>query len=102
MSLDGNNILVKILRLLDEGGELKFVDDQIGCPTFTDDLVNVVMKLVESDVTGVVHVTNGGSTSWFDFAQLVAECAGSDLETGISNKRLRIKSACKKTKEFDI
>tara|TARA_B100000073_G_scaffold51653_5_gene38098 strand:- start:13046 stop:13888 length:843 start_codon:yes stop_codon:yes gene_type:complete len=78
MSLDGNNILVKILRLLDEGGELKFVDDQIGCPTFTDDLVNVVMKLVESDVTGVVHVTNRGSTSWFDFAQHVAECAGSD------------------------
>ena len=78
MGLDGNNILVKILRLLDEGGELKFVDDQIGCPTFTDDLVNVVMKLVESDVTGVVHVTNGGSTSWFDFAQHVAECAGSD------------------------
>lgn len=78
MSLDGNNILVKILRLLDEGGELKFVDDQIGCPTFTDDLVNAVMKLVESEVTGVVHVTNGGSTSWFDFAQHVAECAGSD------------------------
>ena len=78
MSLDGNNILVKILRLLDEGGELKFVDDQIGCPTFTNDLVNAVMKLVESEVTGVVHVTNSGSTSWFDFAQHVAECAGSD------------------------
>ncbi|MBD35929.1 MAG: dTDP-4-dehydrorhamnose reductase [Actinobacteria bacterium] len=78
MSLDGNNILVKILRLLNEGGELKFVDDQIGCPTFTDDLVDAVIKLVESKVTGVVHVTNCGSTSWFDFAQLVAECAGSD------------------------
>ncbi|CAI8371711.1 MAG: dTDP-4-dehydrorhamnose reductase [Acidimicrobiales bacterium AG-410-I20] len=78
MSLDGNNILVKILRLLDEGNELKFVNDQIGCPTFTDDLVNSVMKLIESEVAGVIHVSNSGSTSWFDFAQQVAECAGSD------------------------
>ena len=78
MSLDGNNILVKILRLLDEGNELKFVNDQVGSPTFTFDLVNTTMRLIESEVTGVVHVTNSGSTSWFDFAQQVAEHYGSD------------------------
>ena len=78
MSLDGNNILVKILRLLNEDNELKFVDDQIGCPTFTSDLVNTTMRLIESKITGVVHVTNSGSTSWFNFAQEVAEHYGSD------------------------
>ena len=64
MSLDGNNILVKILRLLNEDNELRFVNDQVGSPTFTLDLVDTTMRLIESEVTGVVHVTNSGSTSW--------------------------------------
>ncbi len=78
MSLDGNNILVRILRLLNEDNELRFVDDQIGCPTFTDDLANTIMKLIESQISGIVHVTNSGSTSWFDFTQQVAEYIGCD------------------------
>ena len=78
MSLDGNNILVKILRLLNEDNELRFVNDQVGSPTFTSDLVDTTMRLIESEVTGVVHVTNSGSTSWFDFAQQVTEYCGAD------------------------
>ena len=78
MSLDGNNILVKILRLLNEDNELRFVNDQVGSPTFTLDLVDTTMRLIESEVTGVVHVTNSGSTSWFDFAQQVTEYCGAD------------------------
>src|SRR5262249_43835167 len=55
---------------------VRVVDDQVLSPTFTADLAAMVKRLVERDATGVVHVTNGGECSWFEFAQSVFEIAG--------------------------
>jgi dTDP-4-dehydrorhamnose reductase len=60
-----------ILKLARTQPELRVVDDQRGCPTYTPDLAAVLASLVRKQANGVVHVTNGGSCSWFEFARAI-------------------------------
>jgi dTDP-4-dehydrorhamnose reductase len=74
----GTNVVHTLLRLAAEGGPLRFVDDQLGCPTFTSDLAEVVRSLALSRRPGVFHVTNQGPTTWFGFARAIMAAAGLD------------------------
>ncbi|HWC39456.1 MAG TPA: dTDP-4-dehydrorhamnose reductase [Acidimicrobiales bacterium] len=76
----GSNIVHTVLRLAAEGGTLRFVDDQIGCPTFTFDLAPAVRSLALSRRPGVYHVTNQGPTTWFGFARAIVAAAGHDAD----------------------
>jgi dTDP-4-dehydrorhamnose reductase len=60
-----------ILKLARTQPELRVVDDQRGCPTYTPDLAAVLASLVRKQANGLVHVTNGGSCSWFEFARVI-------------------------------
>jgi len=66
----------KILRAATGQSHIKVVADQIGSPTFTRDLAIAIRDLVRSDARGIVHVTNSGSCSWFEFAKEVLLKAG--------------------------
>jgi dTDP-4-dehydrorhamnose reductase len=57
-------------------GVLRFVDDQHGCPTFTADLAQAVVRLALDRRPGVFHVTNQGETTWFGFARATLAAAG--------------------------
>jgi dTDP-4-dehydrorhamnose reductase len=74
----GNNMVKTILRLAGSGGPLRFVDDQRGCPTFTEDLAGMLLHLGLSRRSGLFHVTNQGATTWFEFACDVIAAAGLD------------------------
>lgn len=74
----GDNMVKTILRLAAGDGPLRFVDDQIGCPTFTSDLAATVLSLGGERSPGVVHVTNQTATSWYQFAKDVLAASGSD------------------------
>jgi dTDP-4-dehydrorhamnose reductase len=76
----GSNMVKTVLRLAEGDGELRFVDDQRGCPTFADDLAAMVHRLATARVPGVFHVTNQGPTTWFDFAGDVLAAAGFDRD----------------------
>jgi len=52
-----------------KGGPLKVVNDQIGSPTYTPDLAQATLDLLDRRETGIWHLTNSGQTSWFDFAR---------------------------------
>lgn len=66
----------KILRASDSRPELSVVADQIGSPTFTRDLAAAILALLRADARGIVHITNTGVCSWFEFAQEVLTQAG--------------------------
>ena len=66
----------KILRAAACQSQIKVVADQIGSPTFTRDLATAIRDLVRSDARGIVHITNSGSCSWFEFAKEVLLKAG--------------------------
>jgi dTDP-4-dehydrorhamnose reductase len=71
-----------ILRLAAERDELKVVDDQIGCPTFTRHLARALLDLAtrESRPVGILHVAGGGVCSWFEFAREIVAVAGVSCE----------------------
>jgi dTDP-4-dehydrorhamnose reductase len=74
----GNNMVKTILRLAATSPTLTFVNDQIGSPTFTSDVAPVLIDIARESRTGIWHVTNQGSTSWFGFAQDVLRAAELD------------------------
>ena len=76
----GANMVATALRLADGDGELTFVDDQHGSPTFTADLAPAVVTLGLDRRPGTFHVTNGGATTWWGFVRAVLAEAGADPE----------------------
>ena len=58
-----------ILRLATSRSSLDVVNDQRGSPTYTVDLSRSIIELCRRDTSGIVHVTNSGDCSWFEFAQ---------------------------------
>jgi dTDP-4-dehydrorhamnose reductase len=70
-----------ILRLAGERDELRVVDDQVGCPTFTGHLAEALVTLAAGDrVAGVVHVAGGGRCSWFELAREIVARSGAECE----------------------
>jgi dTDP-4-dehydrorhamnose reductase len=75
----GANFLRTMLRLGAERPRLTIVDDQIGAPTSAGELAravaSVLARLRDENLAppapGVYHMTCGGSTSWFGFAQAI-------------------------------
>ena len=74
----GNNMVTTILRLAGDHDTLRFVDDQIGHPSFTADLAPMIRRIALDRVSGVVHLTNQGPVSWCGFAKAVLAAAGLD------------------------
>ena len=66
-----------IARLARERGSVQVVDDQVGQPTWTVDVAELVCRLVEGGApAGTWHATSAGDTSWFGFARRVVVAAG--------------------------
>lgn len=72
----GNNIVRTILKLAAERKVLKFVHDQVGCPTYATDLAAAIARLLHSDAYGIYHITNEGNCSWHEFAKEILKQAG--------------------------
>jgi dTDP-4-dehydrorhamnose reductase len=64
----GGNFVNTMLRLANEGKEIKVVCDQICTPTFTSDLAKQIALLIETKAYGLYHCTNDGACSWYEFA----------------------------------
>jgi dTDP-4-dehydrorhamnose reductase len=73
----GRNFVDTMLRLGAERDELRVVDDQLGCPTFTGHLAEALVTIAESRTAGVLHVAGGGACSWFELARAALEETGS-------------------------
>ena len=74
----GGNFVATMLRLGEERGAVRVVDDQVGSPTFTGHLADALWALASGSRHGFLHVSGGGSCSWFDFARAIFERAGVD------------------------
>ena len=66
----------KILQAADSLPDLKVVADQVGSPTYTKDLASVIHELVRADARGILHATNAGSCSRFEFARSILQKTG--------------------------
>ncbi len=80
-----------ILKLAASRPALDVVDDQRGSPTYSVDLARAIMELCRKDARGIVHVTNAGECSWFEFAREIVRQAGfsTDVRPTTSEKIAR-------------
>ena len=65
-----------ILKLASTRAQLDVVNDQRGSPTYAIDLARAIIQLCRKGAKGVVHVTNRGQCTWFDFARAIVSAAG--------------------------
>ena len=73
---NGRNFVRTMLRLGHEKKEIRVVDDQIGSPTYTQDLARVICDLLPTAYYDIYHVRNEGFISWIDFASMIMQKAG--------------------------
>lgn len=70
---DAHNFLTRTIRTLRDGGEVAVADDLVVSPTYVPDLVNACLDLLVDGASGLWHLANPGSISWFEFARLAAQ-----------------------------
>lgn len=63
----------KIVNLARQGRNLQVVDDKFGSPTYTEDLAQGLLKLVETGWYGTYHMANQGCCSRFEYAKKVLD-----------------------------
>ena len=68
-----------ILKLAASRPALDVVDDQRGAPTYAGDLAQAISHLCRKNAEGIVHATNQGDCTWFEFAQEIVRGAGLDV-----------------------
>ncbi len=76
----GGNFARTMARLAGERELLTVVGDQVGQPTWTVDVGQAIVALVESGQSGPFHATNAGEVSWAGFAKAIFERLGLDPE----------------------
>ncbi|TGN07962.1 dTDP-4-dehydrorhamnose reductase [Leptospira ilyithenensis] len=69
----GKNFLKTILKLSSERPELKVIFDQVGTPTWANDLAGVCIAFLFKQMPGIFHYSNEGVASWYDFAKEIVE-----------------------------
>lgn len=64
----GSNFVETMLRLAGKGQPIRVVNDQHCTPSSTVDVAEATVALIRNDASGVFHVTNTGSCTWYEFA----------------------------------
>jgi dTDP-4-dehydrorhamnose reductase len=78
----GHNFVKTIRRLASERDEIKVIAEQVGSPTYANDLAQVLLNLVANTIDKpaqglkLYHYANAGVASWYDLASAVVELSG--------------------------
>lgn len=76
---NGRNFVQAIMDRIARGDrELDVVNDQTSCPTYTVHLADAILRLLNVEEQGIVHVAAGGSCTWFELARAIVTETGSD------------------------
>ncbi len=73
---DGKNFVKTMLRLSETNDEISVVNDQIGSPTSTKVLADIIDNLVWTDNYGTFHGTCEGQCSWAEFTEEIFRLKG--------------------------
>lgn len=78
----GKNFVKTMLDLTSTKSALKIVFDQVGTPTYAQNLADALVQIIEQRQfdgnEGIYHYSNEGVCSWFDFTKSIAQIAGNN------------------------
>lgn len=87
-SVNGNNFVKSMLRLMQEKPQLGIIYDQVGTPTWAKGLAQWLWAVADKlEVMGIYHWTDAGVASWYDFAIAIQELG---LEKGLLSEAIPI------------
>ncbi len=87
-SVNGNNFVKSMLRLMQEKPQLGIIYDQVGTPTWAKGLAQWLWAIADkSEVTGIYHWTDAGIASWYDFAIAIQELG---IEKGLLKEAIPV------------
>ena len=99
----GENFITKVVKMAKQCGTLRVVNDQRGSPTYTKDLAEPLSALIEKGKSGIYHLANSGSCTWFDFASEIFTLLKMDVSiTPISSVELERKATRPLYSVFDM
>jgi len=75
----GKNFVEAVLAAARRGEPLRVVTDQVGCPTWNEDLVRAILALLETEARGTFHACGAGEASRYDLAVETVRAAGIDV-----------------------
>lgn len=76
----GGNFVETMLKLADSGKPLRIVNDQTCTPSYVVDVADTTARLLETNAVGVIHATNAGGCTWFEFASEIFRQAKKTVE----------------------
>ena len=81
----GQNFVDLMLRLAEQRGHVRVVDNEFTTPTSTGDLAQEIVALSRSDAYGLFHATAEGSCSWYEFAREIFSRSGVRVKLDIAS-----------------
>lgn len=76
-SIYGNNFVKTMIRLGRERETLGVIFDQVGTPTYANDLARAIYAMIHQGVVrGIYHFSDEGVCSWYDFTVAIHRLAG--------------------------
>ena len=101
----GKNFVKTMIDLMKKNNSIRVVNDQIGSPTYANDLAKVILKIIINYKSefGLFHYSNEGEISWFEFARSIREIYKLDCEIiGVSSNEFNTISKRPKYSLLDI
>ena len=87
-SENGTNFVKTMLRLMSSHPQVRVVADQVGTPTYARSLAKALWRLAETESSGILHFTDSGVASWYDFACAIQDLS---LERGLLKDRVPVR-----------
>lgn len=77
----GGNFVKTMLKLAGNKTDLNIISDQIGAPTYANDLAQAIIHIIlaKKFAPGIYHYSNEGITSWYDFTKAIFQLKGIDI-----------------------
>lgn len=126
-----NNFVSKMIKKFNENDSVKVINDQIGCPTYTGDLADIIIKMMEkaenateivgpksAPAFGIYNFSNSGEITWYDFATEILKygkkfglitndsklesCSSSEYDTKVIRPKYSVLDNTKISKELKI
>lgn len=72
----GRNFPHRIIELADDLGGLRVVTDEVGNPTYVEDLAEAIVRLIQTHAYGIYHFVNEGAASRHEFAREILRLSG--------------------------
>ena len=72
----GGNFVETIIEKAKAGEPLRVISDIRTSPTYSYDAAQALVPILQSNATGLLHLTNQGSCSWYEFARVILDSVG--------------------------